>query len=266
MVQLKSNSLQQLLTMLALTGALQCKIKIFPIIGINNIQHDTASKKYQENHVINGCIISYYASIRFLETKQKNHKIPLPSLFWSASRPATRKYFFPRVCGRDNFLKKKQSHFPETGAASPQPFFSHFSPPPPPWLPTCWPPWQPSSPSHSPPKPARKPPKTISSLHPALRLGHLSSLTFIASKKCKRIASPSWGWHPPHHQESLFEWLVINWEWGCYFCIWVVWELVKQAIRYSIKYSIDPPLAPNIVKFIFPRTKTLPRQFRPCPS
>ena len=212
MVQLKSNSLQQLLTMLALTGALQCKIKIFPIIGINNIQHDTASKKYQENHVINGCIISYYASIRFLETKQKNHKIPLPSLFWSASRPATRKYFFPRVCGRDNFLKKKQSHFPETGAASPQPFFSHFSPPPPPWLPTwwppwiptCWPPWQPSSPSHSPPKPARKPPKTISSLHPALRLGHLSSLTFIASKKCKRIASPSWGWHLDSIAVSVF--------------------------------------------------------------
>ena len=81
MVQLKSNSLQQLLTMLALTGALQCKIKKFQIIGINNIQHDTASKKYQENHVINGCMISYYASIRFLETKQKNHKIPLLSLF-----------------------------------------------------------------------------------------------------------------------------------------------------------------------------------------
>ena len=39
---------------------------------------------------------------------------------------------------------------------------------------------------------------------------------------------------------KVLEDFVINWELGCCFSIWVVWELVNQAIRYSIKYSIDP--------------------------
>ena len=85
---------------------------------------------------------------------------------------------------------------------------------------------------------------------------------FFPSKKnissnISTLPSSLWLWG------RLLERLVINWEWGCYFCIWVVWDLVKQAIRYSIKYSIDPP---NIVKFISPLLKTLPGQLGPCLS
>ena len=64
---------------------------------------------------------------------------------------------------------------------------------------------------------------------------------------------------------EVLEGFVINWELGCCFSIWVVWELVNQAIRYSIKYSIDPRYCQIHVPLPALLRKR-PEQSRPCLS